>query len=67
MSLSHSTSLDRIIKSRSKQKNFQLVVITHDEDFIDLLGRAGFVDDFFKIKKNPEFVFPLTTLSALSE
>ena len=44
----------RIIKSRSKQKNFQLLIITHDEDFIELLGRSEYVDEFFKIKKNAE-------------
>ena len=29
-----------IIEARAKQDNFQLVVITHDEQFIRLLGRA---------------------------
>nr|ACH87544.1 Rad50 [Platynereis dumerilii]ACH87548.1 Rad50 [Platynereis dumerilii] len=41
-----------IIKSRSGQSNFQLVVITHDEDFVELLGRSDYVDYFFKVKKN---------------
>lgn len=61
---SHSTNLDRenieslahalveIIKSRSQQRNFQLLVITHDEDFVELLGRSEYVEKFYRIKKN---------------
>ncbi|XP_052793219.1 DNA repair protein RAD50-like isoform X2 [Mya arenaria] len=41
-----------IIKGRRHQKNFQLVVITHDEDFVELLGRSDYVDYFFKVAKN---------------
>ena len=42
----------RIIKNRSKQRNFQLVVITHDEDFLELLGRSEHAEHFFKVNKN---------------
>lgn len=42
----------RIIKSRSQQRNFQLLVITHDEDFVELLGRSEYVEKFYRIKKN---------------
>ena len=42
----------RIIKSRAGQKNFQLVVITHDEDFVELLGRSEHVEQFFKVRKD---------------
>ncbi|MGH0126530.1 UNVERIFIED_CONTAM: hypothetical protein FKN15_073860 [Acipenser sinensis] len=49
------TALDmrgRIIKSRSRQRNFQLLIITHDEDFVELLGRSEYVEHFYRIKKN---------------
>ncbi len=42
----------RIIKQRSQQKHFQLIVITHDEDFVELLGRSEYVDNFVQIGKN---------------
>lgn len=42
----------RIIKSRSRQRNFQLLIITHDEDFVELLGRSNYVEHFYRIKKN---------------
>ncbi|CAK8686844.1 unnamed protein product [Clavelina lepadiformis] len=45
-------ALVSIIESRSSQRNFQLVVITHDEDFVDLLGRSSYVDHFFRIEKD---------------
>lgn len=45
-------SFCRIIKSRLHQRNFQLLVITHDEDFVELLGRSEYVETFYRIKKN---------------
>lgn len=44
--------VSRIIKGRIHQKNFQIVIITHDEDFVELLGRAEYVDYFYKVSKN---------------
>ncbi|NXI68828.1 RAD50 protein, partial [Anseranas semipalmata] len=49
-SLAH--ALVEIIKSRSQQRNFQLLVITHDEDFVELLGRSEYVETFYRIRKN---------------
>ncbi|NXY81394.1 RAD50 protein, partial [Alcedo cyanopectus] len=51
-SLAH--ALVEIIKSRSQQRNFQLLVITHDEDFVELLGRSEYMETFYRIKKNAE-------------
>ena len=45
-------SLVNIIKSRRVQRNFQLVIITHDEEFVDLLGRSEYVDYYWKIRKD---------------
>ncbi|NXK86738.1 RAD50 protein, partial [Formicarius rufipectus] len=49
-SLAH--ALVEIIKSRSQQRNFQLLVITHDEDFVELLGRSEYVETFYRIRKS---------------
>ncbi|KAL0484574.1 hypothetical protein AKO1_011577 [Acrasis kona] len=46
-------SLQVIISERKKQSNFQLVVITHDEDFVHKLGRSDFVDHYYRISKDP--------------
>ncbi|KAJ2795011.1 DNA repair protein rad50, partial [Coemansia helicoidea] len=45
-------SLARIIKSRQAQRNFQLIVITHDEIFMQLLGRSEFCDHYWRVYKN---------------
>lgn len=33
-------ALNRIVEEREGQRNFMLIVITHDEDFINSLGRV---------------------------
>ena len=33
-------AINEIIKARRQQSNFQLVVITHDEEFVQLIGRS---------------------------
>ncbi|XP_068457067.1 DNA repair protein RAD50 [Clinocottus analis] len=51
-SLAH--ALVEIIKSRSSQRNFQLLIITHDEDFVELLGRSSYIEHFYRIRKNQD-------------
>ena len=46
-------ALAQIIASRAAQSNFQLVVITHDEDFIDRLGnKVSDTQYFYRISRN---------------
>ncbi|XP_056587602.1 DNA repair protein RAD50 [Triplophysa dalaica] len=60
-SLAH--ALVEIIKSRSRQRNFQLLVITHDEDFVELMGRSNYVEYFYRIKKNQDQCSEITKCS----
>ena len=47
-------ALARLIMSRSKQQNFQLICITHDEDFVQLMRtELSFNSDF----NLPEYYF----------
>ena len=47
-------ALARLIMSRSKQQNFQLICITHDEDFVQLMkNELSFNADF----NMPEYYF----------
>ncbi|CAH7665764.1 hypothetical protein PPACK8108_LOCUS49 [Phakopsora pachyrhizi] len=48
------TSLAEIIKERRGQSNFQLVVITHDEDFLNLLGQSDVLDKYWRVSRNLE-------------
>lgn len=47
-------ALTRIVNTRQSEKNFQLIVITHDEDFINALTRAQGVSHFFKVERNAD-------------
>ena len=50
--------LIRIIKIRRQQSNFQLIVITHDEEFMQALGRNEFCDHYWRMRKDEKFVNP---------
>jgi len=44
-------ALNEIIKTRKQQSNFQLIVITHDEDFVQLVGRSENASHYFRVDK----------------
>ena len=45
-------SLHGIIKARQAQSNLQLIVITHDEEFLKHMQCSDFCDDFFRVKRD---------------
>lgn len=45
-------SLHGIIRARQAQSNFQLIVITHDEDFLRHMRCSDFCDSFFRVKRD---------------
>ncbi|ODV95211.1 hypothetical protein PACTADRAFT_2916 [Pachysolen tannophilus NRRL Y-2460] len=45
-------ALNNIIELRKKQKNFQLIVITHDEKFLSNMNAAQFTDQYYRVKRN---------------
>ena len=44
-------SLHDIIRARQQQSNFQLIVITHDEEFLRYMQCADFCDTYFRISR----------------
>ncbi|XP_028394772.1 DNA repair protein RAD50-like [Dendronephthya gigantea] len=46
------SQLSSIVSTRNPQKNFQLVVITHDEHFVDLLSQGDFVEYYYRVAKD---------------
>ena len=44
-------SLREIIQSRGEDQNFQLIVITHDQEFVELIG-TDFCETFWEVSKN---------------
>ncbi|KAH6932219.1 hypothetical protein HPB50_003727 [Hyalomma asiaticum] len=54
-------SLGKIVQARMKQRNFQMIVITHDEEFLRLLSeRNGYAEYFYKVEKSDEGCSRLT-------
>ncbi|KAI9836966.1 MAG: DNA repair protein rad50 [Thelocarpon superellum] len=45
-------SLHDIINARRQQSNFQLIVITHDEDFLRYMKCADFCDNYYRVSRN---------------
>jgi DNA repair protein RAD50 len=45
-------SLAEIIRVRRAQKNFQLIVITHDEEFLKEMGCADYADSYFRVSRD---------------
>ncbi|KAL1509533.1 hypothetical protein ABEB36_004248 [Hypothenemus hampei] len=50
--MSLSDALNRIITVREKQKHFQLIIITHDEEFLHSITRDHGVSHFFRVQRN---------------
>lgn len=44
-------ALRELIQSRSEDNNFQLIIITHDPIFVDLIG-ADFCHSYWNVSKN---------------
>ncbi|KAI9744443.1 MAG: DNA repair protein rad50 [Claussenomyces sp. TS43310] len=45
-------SLHTIIKTRQAQSNFQLIVITHDEEFLKFMKVADFCDNYYRVSRD---------------
>lgn len=45
-------SLHSIIKARKAQSNFQLIVITHDEEFLKEMKCQDFCDNYYRVSRN---------------
>lgn len=46
-------SLAKIVEARMRQRNFQMIVITHDEEFLRLLSqRISVAEYFYKVEKS---------------
>ena len=48
--------LHSIKQQRDHQSNFQLVIITHDEAFLEMLHRYGHARTYYRVSKNPRLV-----------
>ncbi|KAG9296018.1 hypothetical protein G9A89_011870 [Geosiphon pyriformis] len=54
--LSLARSLSDVIRKRQAQKNFQLILISHDEEFVREIARSELTDYCYKVKKNSHII-----------
>ncbi|VAH48322.1 unnamed protein product [Triticum turgidum subsp. durum] len=47
-------ALLRIMESRKGQENFQLIVITHDERFAQLIGQRQLAEKYYRVSKDEQ-------------
>lgn len=43
-----------IVNTRMAQKNFQLLIITHDEEFLDRLSKVDRLEVYYKVTRNEQ-------------
>eukprot|EP00897_Mesotaenium_endlicherianum_P009253 jgi/Mesen1/8356/ME000463S07798 len=48
-------ALLRIMEDRKGQENFQLIVITHDEKFAELIGKKQHAEHYYRISKDDQY------------
>lgn len=48
-----SDALIQLIHEKRQQKNFQLLIITHDQDFVDRLTQIESLERYHVVKRNP--------------
>lgn len=62
-------SLHAIIRARQQQSNFQLIVITHDEEFLRHMKCGDFCDTFCRVTRNQrqQSVIGIESISKVSE
>mmetsp|Transcript_15469 Transcript_15469/g.38090 ORF Transcript_15469/g.38090 Transcript_15469/m.38090 type:complete len:1226 (-) Transcript_15469:68-3745(-) len=47
-------ALNQIIGKRADQRNFQIIVITHDEEFVEMLGQRDYCDYYYRVSKDED-------------
>ncbi|KAA0202597.1 hypothetical protein HAZT_HAZT001654 [Hyalella azteca] len=50
-------SLVGIVNQRSQQRNFQLIVITHDDEFLSGLAEVDQIQDYYNVRRDDRSVF----------
>ncbi|KAI9236706.1 MAG: AAA domain-containing protein [Podila humilis] len=47
-------SLKTIIEKNRRQSNFQLIIITHDEEFLNMISLSDYADFYYRVYKNSD-------------
>ncbi|KAF9319723.1 DNA repair protein rad50 [Podila horticola] len=49
-------SLKSIIEKNRRQSNFQLIIITHDEEFLNMISLSDYADFYYRVYKNSDCI-----------
>lgn len=49
-------SLASLVRHRRAQSNFQLIIITHDEEFLRFMGCGDFCETYYRVGRNGEYI-----------
>jgi DNA repair protein RAD50 len=47
-------SLNQLIKARRQQANFQIIIITHDEEFLREMQPSDFTESYWQVSRDRE-------------
>lgn len=54
--------LRRIVERRLVQRNFQLIIITHDEEFLKRLFTVEKVEKYLEVKRDNRYIYLLNCI-----
>jgi DNA repair protein RAD50 len=62
-------SLASLVRHRRAQSNFQLIIITHDEEFLRYMGCSDFCEYYYRVSRDSSYVLclPLLTIRQKSQ
>ncbi|XP_014249009.1 DNA repair protein RAD50 [Cimex lectularius] len=46
-----SEALAEVVRTQCNRRNFQLIVITHDQSFLNILSKVGHLDHYYKLER----------------
>jgi DNA repair protein RAD50 len=49
-------SLASLVRHRRAQSNFQLIIITHDEEFLRFMGCSDFCEYYYRVSRDSSYV-----------
>jgi ABC-type oligopeptide transport system ATPase subunit len=58
---SFAQALTRLINSLKTQSNFQLIIITHDEEFVRFIAKEGLCDYYWRVLKDDGYALLFTS------
>jgi DNA repair protein RAD50 len=56
-------SLASLVRHRRAQSNFQLIIITHDEEFLRFMGCSDFCEYYYRVSRDSSYALLMSALT----